>query len=126
MPASETSFSFGLLSSRGRTAGASMTIAAASAQEEEEEEDDAEATKTIVAKSDCRTAGSEKRMTTTTTIVEVRSERRRSKLARWARIQNYEVGHDVVVVAVVFYVRLRFLDANQRSGRTDDSRPSYY
>ena len=40
-----------------------------------------------------------------------------------------EVGHDVavvVVVVVVFDVRLRSLDANQRNGRTDDSRPSCY
>jgi hypothetical protein len=81
MPASMTSFSFGLLSSRGRGATwsaiavASTTIAAASAQEGEEDEDDA--TKTIVAKSDCWTAGSEKRMTMM--IVEVEE--------RWARIE---------------------------------------
>ena len=66
MPALVTSFSFGLLSLRGRGgatwSATASTIAAVSAQEEDKEED--AATKMIVEKSDCWTAGSEKRMTT--------------------------------------------------------------
>jgi hypothetical protein len=67
-----------------RSAVASTTtIAAASAQGEAAEKEEA-ATKTIVANSDCWTAGSEKRMTTMSVEVEER--------CRWARIENYDAG----------------------------------